>query len=455
MRTLKILIVDDESDIISLLEQNLEILGYATEGATNGKEALKKIYTQRSGQGFPGILVTDIQMAPMDGLELMKRTLELDPDLPVILVTAYGNIPKAVQAMRDGAYDFIEKPIDCERLAEVVKRAMEKRSLILQNRSLSLVIKSGMAARIIGNAPLIDELRKDIVTLADIEASVLILGETGTGKELVAQCLHDFSSRRKHKFVPINCGAIPETLIENELFGNVPGAFAGATGHMGKLEYAHGGTVFFDEIESMPINLQPKLLRALQEHKIVRLGSNKEIPVDFRVVTATKVDLKTEVESGRFREDLYYRLNVFPISIPPLRERREDIPLLFNHFVAKNADRYKCDLPQFSSSDLSELMAYSWTGNVRELNNIAERYIIINLKEHKGPIPISQLIHSSAKYHSTLPEQVEAFERGLIVERLKNNKGNIGASAEDLGLPRRTLNEKMRKHNLKREDFLD
>jgi len=453
-KPLKIIIVDDDPSTVDLLQQELEHLGYEMGSCTNGQEALQKIVTEASENGFPGILVSDIRMPRMDGLELMKRTLDLDPDLPVILMTAYGDIPMAVQAMQDGAYDFIEKPIAPEKLTDVVKRSMEKRSLVLDNRALraELAFKSGMASRIIGNSPPIIELRKSIAKLADTHASVLILGETGTGKELVAQCLHEFSSRSKYNLVPVNCGAIPENIFESELFGHEAGAFTGAAKRrIGRLEYAHKGTVFFDEIESMPQHLQVKLLRVLQDRVIERLGSNEQIPVDFRVVSATKVDLIEAVRNGEFREDLYFRLNVAEVIVPPLRDRREDIPLLFEAFAEQLAARYEREVPRLSHNDLHELMIHSWPGNVRELKNVTER-TVIGIRAQK--CSIAEIVHPPAKKRLTLAEQVGTFEKCIIEQSLADNNGNIQAIMEIFGIPRRTLNEKMRKYGLDRKDYV-
>ena len=450
----KILIVDDDPFSLDLLQQELERLGPEINTCTNGKDALDKITSEASEHGFPGVLVTDIRMPHMDGLELMKRTMDLDPDLPVILITAYGDIPMAVQAMHDGAYDFIEKPIDPEKVIDAVKRGMEKRSLVLDNRMLraELVSKSGLDTQIIGKSPLTIELRRHIANLADTHASVLILGETGTGKELVAQCLHDFGFRSKNNFVPVNCGAIPENIFESELFGHEEGAFTGATKRrIGKLEHAHKGTLFFDEIESMPRHLQVKLLRALEERVIERLGSNEQIPVDFRVVSATKADLMEAVRNGEFREDLYFRLNVAEIFVPPLRDRRDDIPLLFEFFAEKLSFRYKREVPRLSRKNLHELIMHSWPGNVRELKNVAER-IVLGISSQISSV--SEVIHPSIQYPLTLSEQVEVFEKHLIETSLSDNNGNIQDTIETLGIARRTLNEKMRKYGLDRKDYV-
>jgi two-component system C4-dicarboxylate transport response regulator DctD len=453
-RKLKILIVDDDPFSLDLLRQELEHLGHDISTCTNGKKAIEKIVSETSKHGFPGIIVTDIRMPRMDGIELMKQTLDIDPDLPVILISAYGDISMAVQAMHDGAYDFIEKPIDPDKIIEVVKRGMEKRSLVLNNRKLraELVSKSGLDTQIIGKSPLTIELRENIANLADTNASVLVLGETGTGKDLVAQCLHEFSSRKENNFVPVNCGAIPENIFESELFGHESGAFTGATKRrIGRIEHSHRGTLFLDEIESMPRHLQVKLLRALEERVIERLGSNEQISVDFRVISATKADLKEAVEKGDFREDLYFRLNVAEIVVPPLRSRRDDIPMLFETFAEKLAFRYKREVPRLSQKDLHELIVHPWPGNVRELKNVAER-AVIGFSTQKPSV--SDIIHPVTKSPLSLSKQVEIIEKQIIETSLSDNKGNIQDTMQTLGIARRTLNEKMRKYGLDRKDYI-
>jgi two-component system C4-dicarboxylate transport response regulator DctD len=412
----KILIVDDDPPTIDLLQQELEHLDHEMICCTDGQEALEKIFTDVSEHGFPGILVADVRMPRMDGLELMRLTLDLDPAL--------------------------------------VNRAMEKRSLVMENRALrtALAFKVGMDTRIIGNSPSIVKLRESIANLADTEASVLLLGETGTGKELVARCLHEFGSRAKHRFVPVNCGAIPENIFESELFGHEPGAFTSANKRrIGRLEYGHKGTVFFDEIESMPQQSQVKLLRALEERVIERLGSNEQIPVNFRLITASKADLAELIKNGEFREDLYFRLNVAEVFIPPLRDRREDIPLLFQFFAERFATRYERKVPELSSSDFQELMAHNWPGNVRELRNVAER-AVLGLSRQRDSV--AELIYQSAKHPLTLSEQVDTFEKCIIEQSLVGHNGNIQSTMENLGIPRRTLNEKMRKYGLERKDYV-
>lgn len=444
---LRILIVDNDPFDIDSLEKELHRLGYQTESAVNGREALKKIIDGSSNQGYPGILITDVQMPIMDGLELMKQTWKRDPNLPIILVTKYGDIPMAVQAMHDGAYDFIEKPIDFERLADIIKRAMDKRSLVLENRVLRSAVESGIEAKIKGNSSSIVELRKKIITLASKDVNVLILGETGTGKELVAQCLHDFSQRVRSRFVTINCAAIPKGLFESELFGYVKGAFNFAyTDKKGLFEIADGGTLFLDEIGLLPLDLQGKLLRVLQDQKIRPLGSTKEISVNVRLIAATNLDLRSAVKKGDFREDLYFRLHVVEILIPPLSERCEDIPLLFGFFIDYFARKHECKIPELSPDGKHKLMTYDWTenGNIRELKNEAERYVLgmPTIIEPNPPKPLP-----------TLPQKMAEYEKTLIEQSLIKNKGDTSAAAEDLVIPPRTLNEKMRKYGLNKKNY--
>ena len=327
----KVLFIDDEKHIRQANKQTLELADLDViieDCAEKGIEILTR--------EWPGIVVCDIRLPNMDGLQFLLEVQKIDQDLPVILITGHGDISIAVKAMRDGAYDFIEKPYSAERLVKTVLRGLEKRALTLENRNLrrELELHSAPGPRIIGRTPAMDQLRSTIAQVADTGADVLVLGETGTGKELVARALHENSSRRVKNFVAINCGAVSESIMESELFGHEAGAFTDAKStRIGKFEHANGGTLLLDEIESMPLRVQINLLRVMQERCIERLGSNRLIPVDLRVVAASKVDLREASERGTFREDLYYRLNVVCLEIPPLRERREDISLLFHHFL--------------------------------------------------------------------------------------------------------------------------
>ncbi len=446
--TAPVFLIDDEKHIRVAGAQMLELAGYDVRAFNSPVEALPHLDAE-----WAGVVISDIKMPDMDGLTFLTRALEIDRDLPVILVTGHGDINMAVNAIRDGAYDFLEKPFSSEHLCDVVKRAMEKRALTLENRSLrrELETQGAGATLLVGNTPRMHRLRSLIAQVADTDADVLILGETGTGKELVARSLHEHSGRREQNFVAVNCGALPESMIESELFGHEAGAFTGAQKRrIGKFEHANGGTLFLDEIENMPLPLQTRLLRALQERSIERLGSNQLIPLDLRVVAATKIDLKEASAAGSFREDLYYRLNVVTLEIPPLRERRDDIPLLFQHFVQCAASRYRREPTPPTPAQVQRLAGHDWPGNVRELRNCAERFLLL------GDCSPQQMEETGGSWNDagrTLPEQVEAFECALIEQALVQHKGNIKEALETLGLPRKTLYDKMRKHGLDRQDY--
>jgi two-component system, NtrC family, C4-dicarboxylate transport response regulator DctD len=441
----KVLVVEDDPAVRMGSQQALQLAEFEVLAYESAEQIRKYIVPD-----FAGVLVSDVKLPGMDGLALLRHVMSVDPALPVILVTGHGDISMAVQAIREGAYDFIEKPFSSERLTEVVQRALEKRRLSLEVQSLRqrLENRQGMEAKILGRSPAIEQLRRQILDLADTSAEVLIVGETGTGKELVARCLHDHSSRRNRNFVAMNCGGLPESLFESEVFGHEAGAFTGATKRrIGKVEHANGGTLFLDEIESTPPGQQVKLLRLLQERQIERLGSNVLIPVDCRVVAAAKQDLKELTRQDRFRSDLYYRLNVVVLELTPLRERREDIPLLFEHFVLQAALRYNRSALILSSAQMRELMAYSWPGNARELRNVADRFILGLLGAKIDP---PQLATAEVR---PLSEQVDRFERCLIEEELRKHSGRASAASEALGLPKKTLYDKMRRYGLVAEEF--
>lgn len=452
-----VLLVDDEAMVRKATEQWLRLSGYEVISCSDAKSALE--YLQ---PGFAGVLVTDVRMPGMDGTALMREALSRVPGLPVMLVTGHGDIDMATRAMREGAYDFIEKPFAPERLVATVQRACDKRRLMLENDRLQhdLASQSGIDARLIGLSPAIARLKQDILSLAAIDTNVIIYGETGTGKELVAQCLHEFSNRRSRNFVPVNCGAIPESLIESELFGHEAGAFTGAVKRrIGKFEYADGGTFFFDEIESMPAHLQIKLLRTLQEGVIERLGGNSSIAVNLRVVAAAKADLR--VEEG-FREDLYYRLNVSQLHIPALRDRSDDIPLLFEYYVERCALQHEREPRAMTELERRTLQRYSWPGNVRELKNIALRFSLdarVQLADLLFPAvtPMQGLRASQPATQLTcqpLSVQVGAFEAEIIRQSLGRHGGSIKAVMDELDLPRRTLNQKMTRYCINRSEFV-
>jgi len=435
-RELEVLYVEDDPPVRLGSTQALQLAGVRVAGFGSAEQALQKL-----APGFAGVLVTDVKLPGIDGLELLSRALKIDPHLPVILVTGHGDITMAVQAMRLGAYDFLEKPFSPDQLTEVVYRALDKRALSLEVEHLRRRIAGyeSIEAKLIGRSSAMHKLRRLVLDVANSDADVLILGETGTGKELVARCLHDCSRRKDGHFAAINCGGMPEALFESEMFGHEAGAFTGAAKRrIGKIEHARGGTLFLDEIETMPMNLQVKMLRSLQERQFERLGSNELRPMDSRVIAATKADLLSAAREGRFRDDLYYRLGVVVLNLPPLRDRREDIPLLFTHFAMQAALRHERELPVVAGHHLDALMAHGWPGNVRELRNIADRFVL-GLWDGNEAVP--GMTHGAR----SLDEQLAQFERYLIHEALEACSGSAAAAAERLGVPRKTLYDKMRR----------
>ncbi len=439
-----VIVVDDETSIRTAVQQWLSLAGFEVQLFERAEACLAQL-----PEHFPGVILSDVRMPGMGGLQLLEQLQGRDADLPVILLTGHGDVPMAVEAMRNGAYDFLEKPFSPDSLLGSLRRALEKRQLVLENRRLheQADLKVRLENTLLGMSPGLQQLRRQVLDLAGLPVNVLIRGETGSGKERVARCLHDFGPRADKPFVALNCAAIPEQLFEAELFGHESGAFTGAQGkRIGKLEYANGGTLFLDEIESMPLAQQAKLLRVIQEHKLERLGANQSISVDLRIIAATKPDLLLEARAGRFREDLAYRLNVAELRLAPLRERREDIPLLFAHFARAAAERLGRSAADPSGAQLGRLLSHDWPGNVRELANAAERHAL-GLDDAQ----------SAAVAHTgqSLAAQQEAFEAQCLRAALSRHQGDIKAVLEELQLPRRTLNEKMQRHALVREDFLE
>jgi two-component system, NtrC family, C4-dicarboxylate transport response regulator DctD len=444
-QAVRVIFVEDEPDVRMGSQQALELAGFEVDIFESVEEARPHVQA-----GVPAVVLCDVKLPGMDGTEWLEEIRAVDADLPVILVSGHGDIAMAVQAMRQGAYDFIEKPFPSESLVVVVRRAAEKRWLTLQVEALRERLESsrGIESAILGHSAQMAHVRDTVLTLAATSADVVIYGETGTGKDLIARCLHDHSIRRRANYVPLNCGGLSESLAESELFGHEVGAFTGATQvRIGKFEYAQGGTLFLDEIESMPMAVQVKFLRALQERSIERIGSNKAIPVDCRVVAASKDDLKVLSDQHKFRLDLYYRIGVAFIKLPPLRERREDIPLLFEHFTLLAATRYERAAPVLNSAQLAELMAYAWPGNVRELRNVADRFVLGLLGD--------RLTHTTESHvmHGGLPQQIEHFERAMITEELRRNHGDVTLASKALGLPKPTLYDKLRRLRIAVDDF--
>ncbi|MGF1553189.1 MAG: sigma-54-dependent transcriptional regulator [Paracoccaceae bacterium] len=473
-----VMLIDDEADMRRALAQWRSLGGFAPAAYASATAALDAL-----DPGFPGAVVCDVKMPGLDGLGFLERARALDPGLPVILLTGHGDIAMAVAAMRAGAFDFVEKPFDPERLIELLHRAVAARAQALAGRGG--VDRAGLDARLVGRSPAMARLREAVAEAAPSRASVLVTGETGSGKEVIARALHDFSERAGGPFVAVNCAAVPESMLEAEFFGHEAGSFTGASkARAGHVEAASGGTLFLDEITSLAVHLQPALLRVLQEREVTRLGARRPVAVDVRVVAATNADVETEVAAGRLRRDLYYRLATLAIEAPPLRARGEDAAELFALFAARAAERDGVEAPVLSPEDRAALATHDWPGNVRELMNLAERAV---LRARRGRVALAELLGlapagaagdlapagavedlapagvagdlapagAEEGEEADLRVRVEAFERREIEAALERHRGQVGAVMRELGLPRRTLNEKMARHGLTPRDFRD
>jgi two-component system C4-dicarboxylate transport response regulator DctD len=438
-----VLFVDDDPDLRRATTQMLALAGFEVRAFAGAEAALAAL-----DPGFEGPVVTDIRMPRMTGLQLFERIRALDPELPVLLVTGHGDVELAVAALKDGVYDFITKPFDAERLATAVAHAAEKRRLVLENRRLRAAADETPAdLPLVGDTPAIRRLRDTIRQIADADVDVLVEGETGSGKEVVARLLHDWSRRGPKHFVALNCGALPESVLESELFGHEAGAFTGADRRrVGRIEHASGGTLFLDEIESCPPAIQVKLLRVLETREVEPLGTNERRRLDLRVVAATKVDLADPAARGGFREDLYYRLNVVTLRIPPLRERAADVPVLFARFLRRAAERFGRPVPDIGPAVRDRLAGHAWPGNVRELLHFADRVAL-------GLAPDAEPAAPAAPADGTLPERVDRYEAELIRTALQSHGGDVRATLEALGVPRKTFYDKLKRHGIRRGDF--
>lgn len=444
-KDIAILVVDDEASIRNSLSEWFKMDGYRVEVAEDAYEALKKLQENNFD-----IVLVDIKMPEMDGIELQKRIKEIDKNIITIIVTAYATVETAIQAMKDGAFDYITKPVDPDELSRLIKKAIEQRRLITENIMLRGKIEELQSLdEIIGESPAMKKVMEMVNTVAETDSTVMIRGESGTGKELIARAIHAKSRRRYFPIVTINCGAYPEGLLESELFGHEKGAFTGALyQRKGKLEMANKGTLFLDEVGNISLKMQMDLLRVLETKKFTRLGGEKVIEVDFRVISATNRDLEQAVKEGSFREDLYYRLNVFTIFLPPLRERRSDIPLLTHYFIKKFSLSMNKDVREISKEALNLLMDYDWPGNVRELRNVIER-AMVNVKGTK--IEVDDLYFSiSSPYPKPEGETLEDVEKAHIKKILNKTGWNITKAAEILNIDRVTLYNKIEKYKLRR-----
>lgn len=431
-------LVDDDADFRAATAQTLTLAGFAVATYSDAQTLLAEL-----GTDFAGVVVSDIRMPRISGLDLFAALRKLDPDLPVVLVTGHGDVEMAVEAVQSGAYDFIAKPVPAQRLIQTVRRAGEKRALVLENRRLAAVLESEDSLPLLGQTPVMERLRRTLRQIANADVDVLVEGETGSGKEVVATLLHQWSHRARGEFVAINCGALPESVIESELFGHEAGAFTGAARQrIGRIEHASGGTLFLDEIESMPLPTQVKMLRVLEMRRVSPLGTNKERDLDLRVVAGAKVNLEDASRAGRFREDLFYRLNVVSVRVPPLREREDDIPLLFKHFLNRAAKRFRVDAPEITQQLRGFLLTHDWPGNVRELSHFAERYVL-GLELDRSP----QLDPSASQ---TLPQRLAHYEEAILRSTLDKHEGSVAACLAELGLPRKTFYDKLKRYGLTR-----
>ncbi|MGH8808171.1 MAG: sigma-54-dependent transcriptional regulator [Noviherbaspirillum sp.] len=441
----RILVIEDDEFLRHSLKQALEGAGFETFAFEHAKRALEQLPELR-----PDAVLTDLYLSEKDsfnGMRVIEELQALDNELPVVLMTARGNIPIAIEAIRKGAYDFLEKPFEKDRLIGLLKRATTQRRLTFENRNLRerLAVASGIERILVGKSAAMRSLSGLVLHLAPIPANVLILGETGSGKEMVARCLHEFSGRQG-PFVAINCAAVPETLFESELFGHEAGAYTGAgKQRVGKLEYSSGGTLFLDEIEAMPLHLQAKILRVLQERQVERLGSNKTISLDLRVVAATKVDLKEHSERDKFRLDLYYRLNVATLKIPALRERREDIPLLLDHFIREAALRFGQPAVTPGKEVQQQLIMHDWPGNVRELRNVAEQLQL------RIPLAIGEPVSQTTT--QSLEGIVAVVEKAVIADTLRRHEGAATSTCTELQINYSTLYRKMKQYGMDLSDY--
>ncbi len=438
----KVLIVDDEGSILESLKGVLEDEGYEVQACPSGRSALQVIQ-----EAMFDLVMLDIRMPDMDGIATLQKIRQMHPEIPVVMMSGHGTIETAVKTTKLGAYDYVEKPLSVDKVLLTVRHALNELTLKQQNQRLHESFKGRY--QIIGMSPSIEELRRQIALVAPTDSSVLITGENGTGKELVARNIHFLSPRAHQPFVEINCAAIPEELIESELFGHEKGAFTGAIARRrGKFDLADGGTIFLDEIGDMSLKTQARVLRILQEKRFERVGGRESIQVNVRVIAATNKKLETEMAHGRFREDLYYRLNVIPFQVPPLRERKEDIPLFINHFL-KETDS-SVPTKKINSEGIQALIDYSWPGNVRELKNLIERIVV--LSSSSKSIPMEEILPWLRKENSgedfkesaSLEEARQSFEKEFIESKLSENKGNISRTAEAIRISRENLSRKMR-----------
>jgi len=450
MSSKKILVVDDDGNFLKLIRMRLELAGYEVVTALNETEAIAI-----AKEEIFGLSIVDLKLVNKDGISLMEEIHSINPYMPIIILTAHGSIESAVEATKKGAFNFLNKPFDPEELLLQIKRAMENQRLVSEVRRLEGLLKERYDFKnIIARSEKMQRILDLVSRVAETDSTIYISGESGTGKEVVGKAIHLASKRRDKPFVAINCAAIPETLLESELFGHKKGAFTDAKrSYDGLFAQSHQGTIFLDEIGDISLSVQAKLLRVLQEKRFYPLGSGRPIEVDVRVIVATNKNLESEVKNGSFREDLFYRIHVVPIELPPLRQRKEDIPLLAEHFLRELSQRMKKDIKGVSAMAMQKLMLYDWPGNVRELENTIEHAVAIaqhDVISEEIILPMKDLPVETLK---PLNEAVKEFRKGYLVRLLEFTKGNVSKAAEMAGRYRADFYNLLKRHNLKPEDF--
>ena len=466
----RILVIDDEAAIRDSLRMILEYEGYGFTGAASGQDGIALVQRDR-----PDLVLLDIKMSGMDGMEVLRKLRALDEGLPVVMISGHGTTSTAVEAIKSGALDFLDKPLSSERVILTLQNALKQQELRQENRALKLAMEAKY--EIVGESQALRAVLESVKRAAPTNATVMLLGESGVGKELVARTIHRNSPRAGQRFIQVNCAAIPEELIESELFGHEKGSFTGATEkQVGKFEQADRGTIFLDEVADMSAKTQAKVLRVLQEQEVERLGSARTIKVDVRVVAATNKNLEEMIQRGEFREDLYFRLNVIPILVPPLRERRSDIPLLVQHFARRMSDEHNMKPKRFDPRAMEALQRYRWRGNIRELRNTVERVLIMTPgdvvriedlpQDVRGDVPVmaqpepatvAAAVSSGPQLQApsvsagTLREFKDAAERAFLVQKLRENNWNISKTAEVIDTPRSNLYKKLEQYGIKQE----
>lgn len=454
MASQRIMLIDNEEGLCRMMEAVLRDQGYTVKSFTYPVQAVAEFTA-----GDYDLIISDIKMPEMDGLEVLQHVRNRDPEVPVIMITAYATVEMSIQALRRGAYDMLTKPFEPDELVYRVKNALQHQELVTENRELREELSGQFKFdNIIGASTAIRSLLEKVAKVAVRDTSVLITGESGTGKELVAQAVHHNSSRRNHRFVALNCGAMPENILESELFGYRKGAFTGALeNRKGLLEAANGGTLFLDEIGNLPLNMQKTLLRFLQEQEFRRLGDTTPTKVDVRIISATNSDLAAEVSAGTFREDLFYRLNVINLHLPPLRDRKDDIPLLAAHFISRQNNKFGTQFKGLTPEAMEALRSYPWPGNIRQLCNVIEAAMTISSGTYIGIPELSQLIETeqgkTAYEHADYSAALGQFETDYLTRLLRKHGGNVEEAAAEAGMNMATIYRKLKKYGINKKDI--